>query len=1781
MQILVKSYKKYVTSLIERNKNNIDNTLQIKIPSYVFDYQQTLAFLSSLKKDYCFTESINLNLKIANELVDMWGLDSENRDYIKKNNWDLSNGSFTYYRNNLAIKNDNTQEVLILIGADLVYDSGSLEHLLNCDFDNLFHHSLNNNFDEWVDILLMEFDNNIDLSYDIQKVLFTIYKQYDLKTLSEYLDILIKNKDNYYLDDSICHIILKNLYLISSYSCNIKVDNNFTSNFNRNIKFGESLFFGEIAQEKATKDRYLKKIDSFIQHESDEEDTEYSNLEENLSIYCPSYNDTLSFLLALKKLVNNECSNDIKDKLRECDLNYIKNKIFQLKIKKPVKETPSNKEIFVEGTPFEMLLSALWDMLSYVIFEKNLPKEEIINISITGESLTHNISTNEIHFNSNSVDDSSYVFDKVFKPVLGGLDLYFINNIESMFYDWHEEDLNFLSCNISSPSSYRTFKYSSIAIPLVKFKIKINNYSKKYKWQLKANNDISLSYDIAHKINNEIIENQLNSNDIIPSFALKNYNSCFFMQNEEDFKDEVVSSLKASSKNFVLNLFEEELKDELSQEDIYQIEELSRKFKNYIKEFVEDGLYSAINSLNCDELINCYNTMLYSINHSNDFIDVLAELFLKAFWIVNKDELDQTNNVSNGILTILHPAMLEEVKSKNTYIKSFFEELVINDLDSNSKIKYNKSTQKWDYCKELSLLKSPIPGFYNQNGNQVCTDIKGSGLIYRIGSMDIKKIDAILTTKFSHTQEESITESKLEKETQESKLITKQLLNFVSIHEYAQDGINISVIIDNPIQPLIAGIINFVEAVFNDIEDFSIYEENPYQIQLNVISTENNEFAIYSWLESLSEYWKNKELNDTKKARPFKFSNLNISYSIIKKNENINEFSKVLSSKLDSDLTILYSNSDSCSVLFRDLIVDESDEILLAFPMLQKVLPKFKMNSKRNERYKVYLNRQFKSSTEYIKLMNTVRIGKPLIDKKNEIYLLKKLIYSNFIEVLEICHNNSEMVLCIGEDVDKDIVLSNSYNSTILIGFGSGIGSRAELNYTLSTKIDNRNIIVDNLSNSLMQLYVQFNETSSLKIVENLLSQTKKVTDLSIFRALSNSDTNKHDYFAYMFTRRILNLKKDKDIVCDTIVSLDSYMHWFKFENSKEHTDLIWLVVRKERDENSRDIYKVNMHLIECKLGKNVTKTYSDKAYEQLICTEKVLASHFNNKKNLISDSKYWWMQLYRIIAANMNITKSIECPKELQRLSEGDYKIEMDKSMFMFERLSSNNKTIKKLKLDKNQAGGIIPIYEFSPEYINSISLMQEENLPIFDIYQIDNSAKIVKEIALEDDVIDFYEDQKIKQNTVEYTISNQLSKDKDISDIPVDIFKNGYLKSDFLNKAAEKKEQYVDILEKDFNSRDLRIWIGTDVNGNKRYWDFGQNYKLNNRHLFCFGSTGSGKTYALQGIISELAKYQQGSLIFDYNNGMRPADIPKNIKKFIKPQVLLQNTKLNINPFLKHGSYFDEDDPNSYLEDDSYQVASRIADIISTQFYSIGENQKPALTELIEQGIDTYGDSYSLTQMGFDLDKAEDKKYEKLKEKLMPLIKSDPFSGEAKLMNWEDQFKGNRKNQFVNVFQLTHLAKAIQLLIVEFCLNDLWYYANNNNFNTDHPKVIMLDEIQNLDLRNESTVNKYLVEGRKFGLNLILATQSISKIGGKKSGIYSGLTSAGVQLYFKPSDNEIDDVAKQLVNKDPNPNHRIQYWTGKLAELNRGECYFISNTDNKNGPIKIKIPSMEERGF
>jgi len=379
-------------------------------------------------------------------------------------------------------------------------------------------------------------------------------------------------------------------------------------------------------------------------------------------------------------------------------------------------------------------------------------------------------------------------------------------------------------------------------------------------------------------------------------------------------------------------------------------------------------------------------------------------------------------------------------------------------------------------------------------------------------------------------------------------------------------------------------------------------------------------------------------------------------------------------------------------------------------------------------------------------------------------------------------------------------------------------------------------------------------------------------------------------------------------------------------------------------------------------------------------------------------------------------------------------------------------------------------------------------------------------------------------------------------------------------------------------------RILLGKTVNGARPvYWEFGHP-ELANRHMLVFGTSGMGKTYAIQCLLSELGRSGQNSLIIDYTDGFIPSKLEKATAACLKPnQHFIQQTPLPISPFKAQVS----EEAGMTFKDDPISIAKRVAAIFKS-VYELGNQQFPVLIDAITEGIEEAGDDFSMARLlevlqGYIEDDIHATGTVRTTlSKLKPFIQSNPFADDKNGIGWLNLFTDEASR--CHVFQFFKVDKHSARALIEFVLWDL--YAFVSSFGNKHvPRVVVLDEVQNLDLGPDAPVAKYLTEGRKHGLALITATQTVKGVGGVNDPRVSRFFQAEHKVFFKPTENEMREHAQLLHNAISNVS--VQDWASRLASLQIGECWSLGRSLNETtGRLvfqaqRIKITSLEERGF
>ena len=105
-------------------------------------------------------------------------------------------------------------------------------------------------------------------------------------------------------------------------------------------------------------------------------------------------------------------------------------------------------------------------------------------------------------------------------------------------------------------------------------------------------------------------------------------------------------------------------------------------------------------------------------------------------------------------------------------------------------------------------------------------------------------------------------------------------------------------------------------------------------------------------------------------------------------------------------------------------------------------------------------------------------------------------------------------------------------------------------------------------------------------------------------------------------------------------------------------------------------------------------------------------------------------------------------------------------------------------------------------------------------------------------------------------------------------------------------------------------------------------------------------------------------------------------------------------------------------------------------------------------------------------------------------------------------------------------------------------------------------------------------LREGRKFGLSMILATQTTSQFDQEQR---DRLFQASHKLFFKPATTEIDRFSQLLSQSTGIAKNE---WSDRLAKLEKGQCWSLGGVKTSSGSLQekallVSITALEKRAL
>lgn len=1719
--------------------------------------------------------NVELVFKISKKLAEEWG-DSAERNYMDSRSWIDKLGNLTSYRNSAAVGIDKLG-LVVLVGTDKVTDASGLADFHQCNIQTIWQEKLKKSFAMWIEKRLSEAhvayeEETID-HFDMVLNALRVNGRGDILQIANLLAELPLESQGVQSGKQADKLLLRSLGKVgmpsfSGFSFSRqKALNSYIENAGR-------FFSYDLFLEEKTKDKALEAITLLQQEKSVEISDNRLFVQDDRGIYQTDSD----FLNDLRNYVARG-DRSVGAKLKSCDFINIWDKILKFRIKTTKIRPISVRKL--SGGPVEVILTALWQTLRDFKQEAHSTRPELSGISISSEKFKHDYEC-EFEDHKPTAAETAQEAMAHLRKLVGGIDKLFSTRSDDNPFDGYL-DLSPayngytvpIECHLLNDDI--TCSYARTAEPALEFSIGLTSselketFTRKFAWRLPETQSYRLVEELIAWAYDGITS--LPDTRILPVYNVSYYEELIRARDDDETRRVLLHCTRDDDETVVNMLSQQWL--QANDPLLPHYKKLAEAYGKFLKRAKSSGIHTTFQSENPGQESSWYELRQAYEAAAKAFVkddkkcknSPMAAMLMRAFLIVHTrpenqgDAWTSAKYERSGVATVLHPAVLETLDGHIKYLFACFNHAAVQELAKKASESFK--LERWQSYLDLAAIQMPLTGLISDENLVLDTSVHGQELIHRIGSSGNE--DAPLSTRlllrYEGFDEEDLSDTEMFYETRESRLLARLMIDYLEMHPHARDGISLAVYRNEDIQPVIAAVHEFLNKLASPKEpEHYILKEGrrkPYAIGVTVFTESVDSVGISRWIEQWRERWEASETED--KFLPYRYCRFSVAHRLVTQKDGYNHFKRMIADSLEVDIAVLYDfiGAGRSGNDFEGVEPYDVTERTLRFPILEKAFCSMSDPHHALQRSRIISNRQFRLGTLHGEVMARLKNkGTALGD---EHVVLGYGDYTPWQSVVNELHKRTEWVVCIDPNIDERLIKHDGVTSGLtreIVGFGSGVGLHGESNYTISTEKFSLSDISYRLEQSIRILYPDWQPDILAPIAQSILREARTLSGLSLVRA-TGIGTHIHDFMAYSLARKML--KAETGSLCDHLVSLDAFRHWFDSAESGERPDLLWLVARI----GETGCFEFNLKLIECKLGKQ-NQGHLDKALEQIGNGLRTLIPAFMPKMSESGardddrpDQRYWWLQLHRLVASKTVITQDQQSSvlAALERLADGDYSITWGAAVFAFWTDSPSKDVVSVQPSEFAECNTSLSIGTFAMghEFVRDLCV---------------NNSK--PSIPWSDHVASFGA-ENIIQNSKESPGDEEEEKSSDSHDQKE--------KQEEAPVKPTPEEGPVVVEEPKIPDR---ILLGVVENGSRKiYWEFGHE-GLNNRHMLVFGTSGMGKTYAIQCLLCELGKAGQNSLVLDYTNGFLPKHLESETKSFLKPsQHIVRKEPLPISPFKMQSQEIADD---LEIEETAVTAAKRIASTFKKLYGTIGDQQYPILMDAVILGIEKYGDELTLEQFQEVLQTfLDDGEHEKSRvqatlNKLKPFILEKPFSSDASGIGWGDIFSD--KTNKCHVFQFAGMDSNSSQLVIEFVLWDLNAFVRGTG-NKNLPKVIVLDEAQNLDLTENAPVAKYLTEGRKFGLSLILATQTMENLKGEK---LSRLFQAGHKLFFRPSENEFQEHAKLIQSS---VGGTVQEWVEKLASLKKGECYSLGYSLNnitsalEQIAFKIRVTSLGERDF
>lgn len=1760
-----------IIELIMDNEPSKDKETMIRVDGFdnIKIYEQVASKLS----EELLKEGLTLDIKLAKNKWNAFKKKTDNTTILQsmmQHNWVAEEDSMTHYRN---LHNSN---VVVLLGTEDEEDKGGLANFQSITPDILIK-TLNGKYHMiFNDESLTDSDNEvIDRLY---KDLFE-FEAIDICKLSDIADSWNGKISN---SKDFIELFFNELPTWGLPLRRLELPKRQEIMGRKNVLAGCHRFI--VRQPFNSKmsitqyNKYMKRIDYYNSGEAD------------LAKY-PGDNDCWSeqgisnydeFSKVLKEFIIGENLSENTSKLLTVDYSIVED---VLEIGVPTgKKPPKDKVKTLIGEPLEVFTNALFTTLAH-----------IKNADISIENIEFRFSQAEIVCMYSDIEDDEeqqQLLDtwKAICTHCGGVIEYLnkrmwtVNNndialscqpegflIPAQAYHFIEEDAMIKSASANKSVSKISFSTC--------YDVNGKKFHHDFQWKFDAAN--SWDKNFGELCLQDFCKDKEGIN--IPVSEITKINSLIFSKSEEEFFDR----LKESDISFDFNLADYIDRKIPADEKVIsaRFDEVGKAFTEFAYTIANEGFYTCL-AKDCSEiskLCSAYANLGKYLRERTfpENLKWILDAYVNSFNIIGDISVfEAEKEIESCIVPAWHPATLEKINDQKIFFLDGCGEWW-NEAQEKEKVTEKEISDTLSDLLQMSMLQSTLDLFPSY-GQVYFGTIASYGAFSLYGRNDIKNEnrlrdmihkDAIFDDDFDKNEVARLNDN--------AKMIYGVMLDYAKAFPNSADNLSIVFIDPSELQPIVAAMYKYIDTRRKNNATAKV------DISLRILVKPENKGG-----RNYLAYWMDEFFSQDE-------------------NVNIHTYLNEWSSKAQLE-KLLNGNNDIAFVM--DILkvnnlgfVASHSNVSLApsqcrFPIVYKPTPISSTSVKRT----IELSQpQFKAAYEHTQI---VRYRNNMEKIPDEMYIASKevSIDSDGQAIVHFLHEKAYWVVCVDSGMDgallrSDDVHQQDYN---IIGFSTGKGAYGQYNLTITTRKTILETIRKKLEDRLYSLF-KWDKEQIKKAAQLCIDEASGLDGISLLSAINPKDENIREFLAYILTS-LREEKSRSDSVLKIVIHLDSYKHWFDGDidkdedNSASRPDFLVLEAFFTDDEK----LKLKATVTECKTSIYANaEQHKSHALEQVKHGVRRLSKIFNPNSKSIK-RRYWYAQLYRALAFaqvtfSNNTEEFAEVSSKLRSILDGNYEIEWNSRILGFWIDMPGDKEIENVSDDG------ITICDVPQKVIqsflleNRVSDVDFVNIDAKDFIEDDEQQERIKERErILEEEIESSQKGKVKRIQFAETYS-PIKKNEELSeDVPTqnaeiqseDVSVNNTNKEtenqnldddieahDVSDRVPEPAQGDVpqpikeDMIENNDNLEDIRVLIGKSKTSSDVYWEFGSP-QMANRHLLITGTSGQGKTYSIQTMLYELAKGNISSVVFDYTEGFRLDQLESEFVESMHNKINQHIVKIQgvpINPFKRQ----EQDFAGMKIQDTPADVAGRFANIL-THVYGFGEQQYAAIYEATRVGMEKYGDAMDMNHFQEELVEIQSKNAsaKTVVSKMTPFFHSIEFNKDAEF-DWGNILYAEEAK--MNIFQLTMIDREMQVIVTELMLWDAWYYTKNYG-SKEKPFVVVLDEAQNLSHKENSPSKAILTEGRKFGWSAWFATQSLKVLADDE---VVRLMQAAFKLYFKPTDEEITKMSKQL---DPT---NSSLWIGALKALKKGQCIVVGDRRKDDGtfggtkPTVTNITSFKER--